>query len=266
VTGAGPLSDLQTRASDLLLLCVHDTWALIKGRGFGSGRNQRLRAMVTLAVTGSVFGWLLSGVVLAAVCGIGTPFAVRIMARLHASRRRRLIDATAWDLATCLANAIRSGQSVQRALILSAERIDGPLCSELRTLALDLQMGVALTPALTGLRVRADSDRVGMIVAAIELQRRAGGDLADLLQRFADSFRARREAEQTARSATSQARFTGWIVIALPIGVILLVELARPGFLMAALSAPVALLLLAAGGLMHLIGSVAILRVARVRS
>ena len=67
------------------------------------------------------------------------------------------------------------------------------------------------------------------IVAAILLQREAGGDLAGLLR---TSRRARGAArlEADARSATAQARFTAWLVALLPVGAAALAELARPGY------------------------------------
>jgi tight adherence protein B len=50
----------------------------------------------------------------------------------------------------------------------------------------------------------------------VEMQMRAGGDLAQLLDRFADVLRGREELRRAAAVATAQARATGRMVTAMP--------------------------------------------------
>ncbi len=63
------------------------------------------------------------------------------------------------------------------------------------------------------------------------LQRRAGGDLARLLRDSAAAFDDQTRLEGEVRAATAQARFTGVVVVLLPLGGAGLAELASPGFL-----------------------------------
>jgi Flp pilus assembly protein TadB len=69
---------------------------------------------------------------------------------------------------------------------------------------------------------------------------------------------------EDARSATAQARFTGYLVVAMPAGAALFTELIRPGFLGSLVSSPPALAVLAVSVLMQVAGFVAISRLARV--
>ena len=80
------------------------------------------------------------------------------------------------------------------------------------------------------LRTRAGSHAWDTLTAAVLLQRDAGGDLAALLRELAASGEATDRAERDARAATAQARFTAWLVLALPLGGAVLAELAAPGF------------------------------------
>ena len=77
---------------------------------------------------------------------------------------------------------------------------------------------------------RLDSPRVDSFAAAILSQRLAGGDLAVLLRRFAAASADRERTEADARSATAQARFTGLLVVAMPVAAALLAELLVTGF------------------------------------
>ena len=80
------------------------------------------------------------------------------------------------------------------------------------------------------LRARAGSHAWDTLIAAVLLQRDAGGDLAALLRELAASAEAAERAERDARAATAQARFTAWLVLGLPLAGAVLAELAAPGF------------------------------------
>ena len=90
------------------------------------------------------------------------------------------------------------------------------------------------------MRARIRGHAIDTIVAAALLQRDAGGDLARLLRDCARAAEDAARLAREARAATAQARFTGLIVVLLPLGGALLAELASPGYLrgLAARSSP----------------------------
>jgi tight adherence protein B len=108
------------------------------------------------------------------------------------------------------------------------------------------------------------SARVDAFAAVLLSQRLAGGDLADLLRRFAAGAAERDRAADDARSATAQARFTGLLVVAMPSGGALFAELIQPGFLAKVLGAPASAMLVALAVALQLAGFVAIRRLSRV--
>jgi tight adherence protein B len=77
-------------------------------------------------------------------------------------------------------------------------------------------------------------------VAAVLLQREAGGDLAGLLRALAAELEAARRAEADARALTAQARFTALIVGGLPAGALVLAELGAPGTIAGVFANPLA--------------------------
>ena len=90
--------------------------------------------------------------------------------------------------------------------------------------------GAATQDTLQAMGARVRSPRLDTVVAACVLQRRAGGDLARLLRESARSMEEQSRLEGELRAATAQARFTGLLVVALPLGGALLAELASPGW------------------------------------
>jgi tight adherence protein B len=108
------------------------------------------------------------------------------------------------------------------------------------------------------------SPRVDSFAAALLSQRLSGGDLAGLLRRFAAGAAERDRVAEDARAATSQARFTGLLVVAMPSGGALFAELVEPGFLVRLIGSPGAAVLLAMAAALQIAGFVAIRRLAQV--
>ena len=127
-----------------------------------------------------------------------------------------------------------------------------------------LALGVPTEAVLIGLRGRATAHPAwDTLVAAILLQREAGGDLAALLRSIAESAEHARRVEADARGLTAQARATARLVAGLPCVALALGELLAPGTLGALVADPRSRLLLLAGALAAA-ALVAIGRIARV--
>ena len=128
----------------------------------------------------------------------------------------------------------------------------------------DLELGASTADALGGLRGRLRSPRIDALCAALATHQLAGGDLADLLRRFAAAAAERERVAAEARSATAQARLTGLLVVAMPLGAAALAELAEPGFVGGMLGNSISLVLIAVSVALQLAGFAAIRRLGRV--
>jgi tight adherence protein B len=175
------------------------------------------------------------------------------------------VDDGASQLATALADAIGGGHSLRGAVAEAAETVPGPAGHELRRVAGELAAGASTDEALEAMRVRVRSQRVDTLVAACLLQRSAGGDLAGLLRDCARAFEDHSRLEGEVRSATAQARFTGALVVALPLGGAALAELASPGFLLGLWSSFLTAWLVGIALVLQLVAAFLIRRLGRVR-
>ena len=177
---------------------------------------------------------------------------------------RRAVDRGLAEVAVAIADALSVGRSARAALIAAAASLDGPPAREMERVRAELALGAPTRDALEALRRRVDSPRVDSFAAALLSQQLAGGDLATLLRRFAAAAVDRDRTEADARSATAQARFTGLLVVAMPVGASLLAELLAPGFVGGLLSNPASATMLALAAVLQLVGFVAIRRLSRV--
>jgi tight adherence protein B len=193
----------------------------------------------------------------------GPPIAAWAVARGR-SRYRRSVERALPEIASAVADSLSAGRSLRGSLGAATDSLDGPAAVELARLGAELDLGAPTGEALAGLRSRLRSQRVDAFAGAVLSQQLAGGDLADLLRRFAAGAAERDRAAEDARAATAQARFTGLLVVAMPSGTALFAELVQPGFFARMLASPPAAAMLAFAAALQLAGFTAIRRLARV--
>jgi tight adherence protein B len=195
------------------------------------GLVERRRLVAVAVAAGLAGGWFVAGPLLALAAAAATPVAAVRVLRASRMRYRRAVDAGAAAIATALADALTGGHSVRGAIGEAAGGLGGAAGAELRRTAGELALGAGTEEALEAMRARVRSHGIDTIVAACLLQRNAGGDLARLLRDSARALEDHARLQHDARAATAQARFTGLIVVLLPLGGALLAELASPGYL-----------------------------------
>jgi tight adherence protein B len=244
---------------------------------------ERRRLAMVAAGTLLAAGWLLAGPAAGMLLGAAGPVAVGPVLAARRRRWRRGLGDGVPGVARALADALAGGHSIRGALeglgegghsgramphaASAGDRADGlsgAAGAELRTVAHRLALGVPTEEVLVGLRDRAAHPAWDTLVAAILLQREAGGDLAALLRSIADSAEHARRVEADARGLTAQARATARLVAGLPCGALALGELLAPGTLAALVADPRSRLLLVAGAALAAAALIAIGRIARV--
>jgi len=206
---------------------------------------ERRRLALVGAGTLLAAGWLVAGPLVGLAGAAGGPWLVGRIVRARRERWRAELARGAPAAARAMADALAGGHAIRGAVAVAARgRIRGPAEAELRAAARALALGEPTETVLERLRRRAADPAWDTIIAAILLQREAGGDLASLLRATAAAQEEAERVEADARTASAQARFTAWLVTLLPLGAAVVAELASPGYVRALLSRPVTALAL----------------------
>ncbi len=280
-----PASALAGAAGALGVLAVWDLIAAVETAGLargaaralsplrraGQGRaptapeRRRLAALAACSALGA--GWILSGPLLGLALAAGGPWAILALLRARRRRWREAVRRGAPLAARAIADALAGGHSLRGSIAAAAADggVPGPAGSELAVAARELALGAPTEEALERLRARAGGGPWDPLVAAMLLQRQAGGDLAGLLRGTAAALEEADRLERDARAATAQARFTGLLVSILPLGAAALAELARPGYLGSLLRSPLTVWLAGCALAFQLLALAAIHRLARVK-
>jgi tight adherence protein B len=261
---AGPA--VRARAPRVALVAELVEAPLRLGReGRSPGTRERRRLLVLGAAFAFFVGMVVAGVwVGLALACLGPWVVARVLAAAR-ERYRRAVGAGASGVALALADALGGGHSIRGAVGEAAAGLGGPPGQELRRVGRELALGARTETALEAMRERARSHGIDAIVAACLLQRRSGGDLARLLRDSARALEDQERLERDARAATAQARFTGLIVVMLPLGGGLLAELASPGYLRSLAGSFLTAWLAGLAVAMQVVAAVLIRRLGRVR-
>jgi tight adherence protein B len=258
VVEAGPPARAATRALAPLRLA---------GRAGRVPTPPERRRLAILGATSMLAGgWLLAGPLVGAALALAAPACVGPLLAAHRRRWRRGLAAAVPQVARATADALAGGRSIRAALadLGRPGAVSGPAGAELRAAGRRLALGARTEDVLASLRERARDPSWDTLVAAILLQREAGGDLAALLRTVADSAEHARRVESDARSTMAQARASARLVAGLPCASLVLVELIAPGSLGGLAGDARSRLLLAAGLVLGAFAMVAINRLARL--
>jgi tight adherence protein B len=233
--------------------------------GRDPGVVERRRLLLVGAVLALGAGSLLAGPAVGLALAGGGPWAVSRLLRARRERYRRAVDAELPALALALADALAGGHSLRGALGEATRSLGGAAGHELRRTQGELAAGAPTDVALEAMRARVNSTRLDTVVAACLLQRRAGGDLARLLRQTARAMEEEARLIGELRAATAQARFTGVLVVLLPLGGALLAELASPGWFAGLWSSFLTGWLVGMAVFLQVVAAVLIRRLGRVR-
>ena len=268
---AGGLAALAAReamlASPAVVRWVHSTLEPLRraGREGYSPSTPERRRLALLGAGTTVLGvWFLVGITVALPLAVAGPALAAWAVSSRRNRYRAAVESALPNVALAVADSLSAGRSLRASLPAAATSLDGPPAVELARLGAELDLGAATVTAIEGWRRRMRSARIDAFAAALLSQRTAGGDLAGLLRRFAEGAAERDRVAEDAKAATSQARFTGLLVVAMPTGGALFAELIQPGFLAGVVAAPPAAVLLVLAAALQVAGFVAIRHLSRV--
>jgi tight adherence protein B len=232
--------------------------------GYAPSTLERRRLAALGAMAAVVTGWLLGGPDAALPLAVLGPGLAAWAIDARRRRYRLAVERALPDVAGAVADSLSAGRSLRASVPAATSSLEGPAAVELTRLGVELDLGEPTASAIASWRRRMRSARVDAFAAALLSQRLAGGDLAGLLRRFAEAAAERDRVAEDAKAATSQARFTGLLVVAMPTGGAVFAELLQPGFFARLLGAPASTVLLGMAAALQLLGFLAIRHLARV--
>jgi len=191
-------------------------------------KDVELSGLAASAVT--IAGWTLIASVLTSLvtaialqnllgllAGLAVPFITRFLVSNRVSKKRTAFGEQLPDNLEVMAGALRAGHSLIGAMNVMVEGADEPSKSEFRRVLQDEQLGVPVDQALMVTSDRMANLDIEQVAIVTRLQREAGGNTAEVLDRVVENIRGRMEIRRLIRVLTAQGRLARWVLTALPL-------------------------------------------------
>ncbi|HZO42427.1 MAG TPA: type II secretion system F family protein [Methylomirabilota bacterium] len=225
-----------------------------------------LLIMATFAAAGAVAGWIRTGVpgwsLLCALVGAAIPVLFLVYKRQQRLKRFSKHFPDALDM---MARSIRAGYALAGGIQLVGEEMPDPVGEELRRVFEEIRLGLEPGDALSKLVERVPTDDVKFFCTAIRIQRTAGGNLAETLDRLSEVIRERFKLLNHAHAIAAQQRWGAIFVGSSPLGLAILLRLMNASYFDEAITHPAGPTMLLVGLAFELIGFVMIWRIAKIK-
>lgn len=169
------------------------------------------------AAGGALVGTALGGPTLGFLFVLLAPGVAWFVVNQRRDTRRKAFGEQVVVLLPSLAASLRAGHSLSQSIELSSRELDAPAGDELRRVTAEVQLGRDQVEALTAMADRFDSDDLRWLISAIQVHREVGGDLTRVLDRVADTIRARDHLKRQVRTLTAEGRASAKVLTFLPL-------------------------------------------------
>ena len=227
----------------------------------------------TLVLT-SIAGFAFLGYVLDLRLGAGLPALLLsagflplpfLYVRHRRAKRLTKLEQQLPEALGMMVSALRVGHSLIASLGAVAQDSREPISGEIRKCFEEQNYGVDLRTALVNLTQRAPIQDFRIFVAAVLIQKESGGNLAEVLEKVAETTRERFRLKKQVSVHTAQGRMTGWILSLLPVGLGFAMYLVNPDGMSILWKSSVGLKLLYTAIGMDIAGALIIRKIVRIR-
>lgn len=164
---------------------------------------------------------------LAMLGAIAPPFYLHFMT----NRRLETFSSQLGDALQLISNGLKAGFSFEQALVSVRTDMVPPISIEFGRAINEMNYGMSLEDALTGVTVRMDSSDMKLLTSAVMIQRKTGGNLATILDNLALTIRERIKLKNKIKTLTAQGRASGFVLGSIPIFLFFAVSWINPGYM-----------------------------------
>jgi len=238
-------ADLKLRVSEYVFFII------IAGAGVGAVSWFAGGNSILFTILGTLFGTFLPRI---------------YVGRQKGQRLIRFNDQLA-DMLNLMVNGLRAGYSTMQAMEAISRELPPPISDEFRRVVQEMQLGISSEAALDNLLRRIPSDDLDLVVAAMNVQREVGGNLAEILDTISHTIRERVRVKGEIRVLTSQVMYSGRFLAAMPVIISLTLWLVNRPYMMEFFNPEtrvIGIIMLIVGALMVMSGYFVMTRLARI--
>ncbi|MEI6646391.1 MAG: type II secretion system F family protein [bacterium] len=147
-------------------------------------------------------------------------------------RRKQKFNIQLVDALGSMSNAMRAGFSINQAFETVVQTGEKPISQEFGVMLQQMRVGMNFFEALQSLDQRVGSDDLTLVVTAIDIARRTGGNLTEIFDKISLTIRERMRIERRVQTLTAQGRLQGIIVASMPVVLGVAMTVLKPDMMM----------------------------------
>lgn len=183
-------------------------------------------------------------------------------------RRRKRFKAFAKQLPDALeliARALRSGHSLASGLHVVVEEMPAPISAEFAIAYEEQNLGIPLETALKNMLKRTPNMDLKFFVTAVAIQKTAGGDMAEILDKIGYIVRERFKIMGQVQALTGEGRISGIVLMALPIALFFAVLYLNHDYVMLLFTKELGRKMVGAAAVLQVFGAIAIKKIVNIK-
>ncbi|USG65684.1 type II secretion system F family protein [Brevibacillus ruminantium] len=209
-------------------------------------RKKLKKANIPLAPSefyaGMIVGVIGIAYLLGNIVGIGSPYHIvlsiaviyaiqKLLFLIRRNKYQERLNDQLSEVCRMLANSLRAGLTLTQGIELVAKEMMDPVKEEFGKMSRELQLGVNFERAIADMEQRIPTRDFRIFSATLLIQRRAGGNLSEVLYEMAETLEERRLVAQEIKTMTAEQRYVSILVPIMPIVLLFMMNMMNKGFI-----------------------------------
>ena len=225
-----------------------------------------LLATITFALVGFVaalfiskwfFVWLVAAIVLGAI-----PVFYLYMRK---QKRVSLFEEQLPEALDMLSRSLKAGHAFTSGLKMVGQEFTDPVGTEFSKTLDEINFGVSYDTALKNLSMRIESEDLKLFAISVIIQRTSGGNLSEILENISRLIRERFKLRGHIQTLSAEARMSAYVLIGLPFAIAFYMFIVNRSYIMMLFTHPLGHKMLIVGGIMMILGIIAMKRMVKIK-
>ncbi len=192
-------------------------------------------------------------------------YLTRVFLRLKRRIRLRKLERQLPDAVDVLGGSLEAGSSLPQSMGMVAREMSDPISTEFSRVVRDQELGLSQQEALDRMLVRCPSEDLDMLITAINIQSRVGGNLSKVLRSIAFTIRERLRIRGEIKTLTAQGRISAKVIAGLPIALLLGLTLLNWNFVSPLFTTTLGFVMLGVAGIGITVGYLTMMKIVAIK-
>ena len=164
-----------------------------------------------------------------------------------------------------IGRALRSGHSLASGLHVVVNEMPAPISTEFAMAYEEQNLGIPIEVALKNMLKRMPNMDLKFFVTAVAIQRQAGGNMAEILDKISYIIRERFKIMGQVQALTGEGRISGVVLMALPIVLFFAVYYLNPDYVMLLFTEELGRKMIVWAAVLQILGAVTIKKIVNIK-